>query len=79
MPVDCWIVLITTYKSIFYLCYDMLITTMLRSLNLVDKKTSYPQEKLSTTCDRSYRDLIQQLSWIKFSLNWAIKRSSESQ
>lgn len=61
MPVDCWIVLITTYKSIFYLRYDMLITIKLRRINLVDKILSYPQVKLSTTCDRSYCDLIQQL------------------
>jgi len=61
MPVDCWIVLITTYKSDCYRCLHLLITLKLRRLNPVDKNRIYPQGKLSTACDRSYMDLIQHL------------------
>lgn len=79
MPVDCWIVLITTYKSDCYRCLHMLITLKLRILNPVDKNSSYPQEKLSTACDRSYRDLIQHLLCVKFKSFISLKMCLENE
>jgi len=61
MPVSCWIVILFAEKPTSYPDHRLLITFMTRRGLVVDKSASYPQEKLSTSCDRSYWPVIQLL------------------
>lgn len=61
MPVNCWIDSIWYSNSASYRDQRLLITFMLRDGFIVDNLTTYPQEKLSTACDRSYWVFIQDL------------------